>query len=347
MPGKRGRKSSEEVFRSMGGRPETRMKGKKEETIWNFGILPPGPGIEEMIQAKPTLYSKFPHMRGAWDGKSTVNHYLVVQDVLKEQGVDPLDLIQAQPRGTCGGRAGSTGAEILQCILIAKGMRAKFKRVSHAGIYYAARKLYNMLNGNWQSDDSDGVAGGSVPEAMAKIGMVHREEIGDDKWYGAGSDDLACQLGAGMYRDLASKLEELAKDNIVTDWAPVKSAQELADGLANGGVGIGSDMQGFTTVRDNEGCCKPQGTWAHYHVRCSINVLKSGRKAFGYWQSWGKNNPQGPVFEGHPSNCFGVDWSVQDKLCKNYEWAVVFGFPLWDIQEGSIDIPWIWKRGSK
>jgi hypothetical protein len=343
---------SNDLFRSFGGRPllpPSAMKdAKKFQSImatvptdsidWNFGVKPPPARVQMLIQRKPTLYARFPKMKGAWDGTTTINHYLAAQKVL---GAQAEDLIQYQPRGTCGGRAGSGGADLLQCILIAGGRRAKFHRVSHAFLYWQARKKYGMAQGNPGDENNDGVASGAIPEVMASIGLDHREETGDTNWYGQGSDDLATQWGCGkIAASLADKLTEYAKDNVVSEWAPVKSAQELADGIAAGGIGIGSDSQGFTMTRDKDGFCRPQGTWQHYQTRMSVGVY-NGRQGFGYWQSWGKEGaPGGPPLPGHPGNCFGVDFATQDKIIKSGDWAVIFGYPLWELDKGPVDIPW-------
>jgi hypothetical protein len=323
---------------SIGAGPETGA----EPSGYNFGVIPAPPPLVQTVMSTPTLHQRYPRIAGAWDGKTTVNH---VDAILKNHSGDwkkVEELIQNQPRGTCGGRAGSAAGDFMQHIMIASGKKATFYRVSHAAVYYMARKLYGWIgNGNWRDDNDDGVASGSVPTALARMGAVHREEGNDERFYGEGSDDLACQLVCGMHNDLASKMLELGSDNLITDWVRVSSAQELADGIAAGGIGIGSDMQGFTTTRDSSGFCSPRGTWAHYHIRVSVGNWK-GRKGFGYWQSWGKNNPSGgTMLPGHPGNCFGVDFEVQDRVVRNGEWAVVFGFPLWELESGNLNLPWI------
>jgi hypothetical protein len=328
-------------FKAFGGVAQPLMQGfaATEETPWNFGVTPKTDEVTNLIQATLPLYARFPNIQGAWDGKSTVNHWTAVETVL---GAKATDLIQYQPRGTCGGRSGSAGLDILQCVMIAKGTRAKFVRASHAFLYWQARKKYKMDRGSPNDTRNDGVASGSIPEIMAAVGVDNRDETGDTFAYGPGSDDLACQWGAGKIDPaLAAKLEGLARDNIVTAWAPVNSAQELADGIAAGGVGIGSDSQGYGMTRDAEGFCGPRGTWHHYHVRLSVFQAFSGRKGFGYFQSWGKTSPGGTLLGGHPSNCFGVDWDVQDRCCRNGDWAVVFSFPVWELEKGPQDLPWV------
>lgn len=309
------------------------------EVPWNFGVQPETDEVTGLIQSTPSLYAHFPNLAGAWDGRSTVNHWSAAVKVLGDKAVE---LIQNQPRGTCGGRSGSAAIDLLQTILIAKGARAKFRRASHAFLYWLARRKYGMDKGTPTNKRNDGVPSGSIPEVLTTFGIDHREETGDNLYYGDGSDDLAVRWGCGLIDPaLAARLIELAKDNVVTAWAPVNSAAELADGIAAGGIGIGSDSRGFTMTRDAEGFCTPSGTWYHYHVRCSVFKNARGRRGFGYFQSWGRDNPRGPLLDGHPGNCFGVDWEVQDAVCKSGRWAVVFGFPLWELERGPQDLPWV------
>lgn len=335
---------SVDFFSSVGGRAILPQGARgitevdPKDIGWNFGIVQPPAGTIVRTPNATTLYSALPEVQGKWDGKSTINHL----DAARQVVGDIEGLIQNQPRGTCGGRAGSLTGDLVQCVLIAAGARAKFRRTSHAAIYYAARKLYNMLRGDWRDDNGDGVAGGSVPEALVKVcGYVGRDEDGDINYYGQGSDDIACQLGAGGLTELAKKIMEAGSDNFAKEQFLVKSAQELADGIAAGGIGVGSDMQGFTMQRDNYGFCSPQGTWSHYQVRCSVGVW-NGRKGFGYLQSWGKNTPSGNLLPGHSTNAFGVDFDLQDRIIKSGQWSVVFGFPLWELQ-GGVDIPWLFR----
>ena len=294
----------------------------------NFGMLPEKARFNLLHQSKPTFHQSFPHLANKWTGQ-TVNHWLAVKKVLGDKADS---LKQYQVRGSCGGRAGAACGDFVQCIMIASGQwpAESFKRVSHAAVYFLARKLGGMLEGNWQDDNTDGVAPGSVQEALARLsGFVQRDEIGDDNYYGQGSDDLACKLGAGLLPDLAKRIIEYGGDNKLA-YYPVQSAQELADGLLAGGMGLGCDSQGFKDQRDADGICAPYGRWDHYHIRFGVGEVGSRRRrGFDYFQSWDDLSPTGLTFPDLPSNSFKVDWATMEKQIRTGKWCVVTGFQPW------------------
>lgn len=325
-----------DLLLSFGGQPFSFIQnnpdtGEPEEAIaWNFGLMAITTEGEQNRETRPYLYDALPQAQGAWQGQA-VNHHEAARRVLGRNL--PAHL---QPWGTCGGRAGSRSAELLQLVKIAMGVSAEYKDVSHAWAYFLARRKYNMLRGG------DGVAGGSIPEALEEGGYLTREESGDLSFAGRGSDDLAVKWGGGGLRgDELERFLTLAKDNLLVKRVRVRSAQELADGLAIGGVGICSDGQGYSMQRDSRGICRPQGTWWHYHVRSGVRRISQGVDIFQYDQSWGDDTPGGPLLEGCPGNVFGVEWAVQDRLCRSGEVDVLFDMQLWGEGKLTPDLPWV------
>jgi hypothetical protein len=320
-----------EFFKSVGGVATVRMGGDPKDPsdlCWNFGLVPKQPGV--VIEAQQSFHQMFPNLQGRWDGQTTICHHEAVRKVL---GADIKP--HQQPKGTCGGRSGSRGAEILQCVLIANGKRAKFKYVSHAWLYYLARREYNMLRGG------DGVADGSIPPVMAKYGALHRDESGDSEMAGPSSDNLAAAWGGGRLSAAdAQRFEQLAKDNIVKISVPVKTPEEMADALASGAVISCSDSRGYSMTRDSNGFCRASGTWYHYHVRSGVRVV-NGRKGFEYNQSWGPNTPSGPVVPGCPDNVFLVDWDTEAANMRNGTFHALLGMDLWELESGNLDLRWI------
>lgn len=317
-------------YRTVGGVLFVRDGGDRnnpDDVIWNFGVMG-RPGIQGPCVADnaPNLYDVAPHIQGAWDGKSSVCCHDAARKVLGKP-MPP----QHQPRGTCGGRTGKMAGQLMQCVLIAAGRVATYHPVSHAWLYYLARREYGMLG------SGDGVPDGSIPPVMAKYGLLHAEEAGDTRDYGDGSDDLAARWGgrSGAPREMF----DLAEDNKVSaTLVKVRSLQELCDGYAAGGVGLVSSMRGFAMTRDADGYCAARGSWAHYMTGSGFTVANDSRDIYEKVrpvkdQSWGRNTPSGPqVEEGRwPDFSFATDGRVVERdMIRNGSFHLIFGFELWD-----------------
>ena len=310
-------------FRSFGGVLYVRAGGDPNDPndqLWNFGVMGRA-GLDGPIitGSEPFLYDVAPHIQGMWDGKSSI----CVHDAARKVLGAPLGA-QYQVRGTCGGRTGKRALEHLQCVLIAAGRRAQFRKVSHAWLYAMARREYGMLGGG------DGVPDGSIPPIMAKYGNLHIDEAGDLNDYGDGSDDLAVLWGGRNGPPRA--MFELAEDNkVAANLVRVRSIQELMDGYAAGGVGLVSSMRGFSMTRDSRGICAARGTWAHY-MTGSGGWWDGGRIWPTIDQSWGRNTPDGPMIEGGrwPDYSFAADKDVvQRDMISSGSFHLIFGFELW------------------
>lgn len=311
-------------LRKFGGIRAVRAGGDPNDpadTHWNFGVMgQPGLAGPRIASNAPNLYDVAPNIQGRWDGKTTICCHDASRKVLGKF----LDA-QMQPNGTCGGRTAKRGSEHVQCIEIAGGRRAKFKKVSHAWPYFLARKEYGMLG------SGEGVPDGSIGPVLVKYGLLHAEEAGDTRDYGNGSDDLAMQWGG---RGAPQNLFELASDNkFEATIVKARTFQEYADGIAGGGVGFCSSNRGFTMQRDGNGMCRPQGTWSHYMAHSGVFVLPSGQVGGAIDQSWGSGTPSGPtLFDGRwPDWSFGADRDVIERdMIQDGTMHVLFAFPLWD-----------------
>lgn len=322
-------------LRRFGGVPVVPMGADVNEVLrddpdavqWNFGVMGrvglSGPVVES---GAPNFYDVAPPKAvGRWDGKTTVNPHAAARKVL---GKDMP--AQMQPRGTCGGRTGKMAGQLLQCVLIAAGKQAAaYKPVSHAWLYALARKDYGMLG------SGDGVPDGSIPIVMAKYGLLHAEEAGDTKDYGAGSDNLAVKWGGrgGPPQEMFA----VAADNKVENTlVKVRSVQEYADAAFAGGIGLVSSMRGFTMERDAEGVCAPRGTWAHYMTTSGIYALRN-RTIIPVVQSWGNDTPSGPLLggqDGWPDYVFGADAAVVERdMMLRGSLHMIFSYPLWDTKQ--------------
>lgn len=231
----------------------------------------------------------------------------------------------AQSIGCCVSRGWSEGVDLLQCVQIAVGhANEEFNPTSHEAIYGFAR----VDIGGGRLGEQDGAVGAWAAKAVSTIGTVSQKDVGFDY-----SDRKAKEWGSrGVPADIKSK----AKDHIVKSVAMVKTFDELCDAIANGYPVPVCSNQGFTMERDRDGFCKPQGSWAHCMLICGIRDDKPGALIM---QSWGMDNPKGPLALDQPPNSFWADADVVEKMLSeqdSFAMSSYVGYP------GSGPMPFHW-----
>jgi hypothetical protein len=290
-----------------------------ETEVWNFGLLPGECRL-------PAVETVAPQVAGNWDGKTSISHWIVTEQVLGK--VLPA---QKQPRGTCVARGFTGACNVLQCIQIATGKRKdKFQPLSHAWIYGGARTLSGMLGGG------DGAMGPDAAEWAKRYGCLTQKEAGDEDYY---SDTLAIKWGGRGGVD--NSLKPTAADNIVIEMATCTTFSQAADVIASGGVVTVASNQGFSMTRDSEGVCRAQGSWAHQMFFGAVMVTPSGKRVLGCAQSWGENVPSGPQLPGCPSYVFGVEESVANRMLGQRSSVAISGFVGWVDPNPKPDTPWV------
>lgn len=289
----------DEFYKSVGGKVIVQGDGAP---AYNFGLVPRDPTNPADLGVS---FAKASGQGGKWDGRPV--------NLMQAEKLAFGDFLPAhfQRRGMCGGHAGSKTGELLQAIKIASGLAPKssYRPISHGWMYAKARERSRILS------KEDGVLGGTIPPTMAEAGNLTLFESGEDKLTPAKIDEIAFDWG---YRGAPKTLAETAADNIVKSYAQVGSFEEACDAIYNGSVICISDSQGFSMTRDSRGICRPQGTWYHYHVFAGIWVI-GNQMGLVYVQSWGPNTPDGPLLEGYPAWCFGVDPQTSDRMIRNGE----------------------------
>jgi hypothetical protein len=94
--------------------------------------------------------------------------------------------------------------------------------------------------------------------------------------------------------------------------ALVTTRQEVEDAIANGYPVPICSNQGFTMSRDSNGFCQPKGVWGHCMLICGIrNDATPGACIL---QSWGPDQPTGPLSLDQPPNSFWADWTTVGKM---------------------------------
>lgn len=301
--------------------------------IYDFGLTQPD---AKVLQARRrTMTDVAPDLRGSWDGKTSFSLWEVGKKLFEMGRVKYADengylSAQRQTLGTCVSRGYSLAGNVLQFAQIANGENLEFKRVAHAVIYGGSREEGNMLAppGN---DGSYGEAAAKWVSGKGKKGggLAYLEEIGDEY----DSDKIAGQMG---WKGVPKEIKELAKDNLISDYALVTSFEEAADAIFNGKPVPVCSGQGFTMERDKDGFCSPRGSWAHCMLFGSI-FAQNGRRGLGCGQSWGYMTPKGPLLLGCPSYVFGVDEATVNKMLRGKDSFALAGLQGWAAQSWPMD----------
>lgn len=333
-------------FRQFGGSPfspkkMTALKGAElkdaikddnpDRIMWNFGIdlaAPQRKGMSDdqwssfQDNKSDKMMAKLPLKD--WDGKSPTFRMAMTKKI-KHHGT-PGEFLPAQfqPNGTCVGRGASGALNVFEALLCLSGFPMIWNPVSHAWCYAGARMQYNDLG------TGDGAVGKGAFEFCAEHGVTHQIEAGDTDYY---KDGLAVKWArTGIPSDILA----LGKDNPITDAFPVTTVQKACDVLFSGGAVTVASSRGFTTTRDNDGFCKPSGTWMHQMHFVDIIVLPNGRKGLACVQSWGEDAQKGPKLEQQPGYVFGVDMDVAESMLRQGDSMGCMNFEPW-----LEDQPWL------
>ena len=215
----------------------------------------------------------------------------------------------AQEIGCCVSRGFAGGTDILACVEIAIGKQAEeFKETSHEAIYGLAREIGNFLQP--PGPRGDGAVGAWAAKAVQQYGTISREIVGTYSVRRAGEWGWK-----GVPPDIKAKIK-----NKVRTVSLVQTYEEARDSIANGyPVAVCSD-QGLSMTRDSDGFCRAEGSWAH----CMLFMgIRHDKPALLCMNSWGMDNPRGPMALGQPSNTFWVEARTADRMLRQGDsWAL-------------------------
>jgi hypothetical protein len=245
-----------------------------------------------------------PHLAGSGAEKTTLI-YKAFKEVNKGDYID----YPAQVIGDCVSQGHGHGTDLLACIEIAlKGEAEEFHQTCTEAVYGMARVDIGGQRGSY----SDGAVGAWAAKALSTLGTVSRDVTGPY------DGRRAKEWGAkGVPADIRSKAVEhkVKTVSLVTTWS------ELEDAISNGYPVTVCSNQGFTMTRDQDGFCRPRGSWAHCMLICGI---RSDQRPGGcIFQSWGFNVPSGPLALDQPPNSFWADRDVlESMLAMQDSWAL-------------------------
>jgi len=199
---------------------------------------------------------------------------------------------EAQVNGSCVSMGYGHSNDLLQCVEIALGEASEYRETHTEFIYAASREVAGILG------RSDGSYGSAAVKAMKNIGIVSREMLGNDGPYsGPREKDWGYYGPPQKYKDVAAKYK-------IGEAALVRTWEELEAAIKNGyPVPICSNY-GFNSPRDAQGFCAARGTWNHCMLLAGLRYDREGACCL---QSWGPDQPQGPLALDQPSYSFWID----------------------------------------
>lgn len=129
----------------------------------------------------------------------------------------------------------------------------------------------------------DGSVGAWAAKWLAKWGIVVRGVYGnlDLTKY----DEATCKILGD--RGIPADVENLAKLHPVTAVAQVNNGNEVWAMLGAGKPIAVCSQRGFAMVRNPDGSCDPQGSWAHCMAKRGRFIDPKGRKRIVIGNSWG------------------------------------------------------------
>jgi hypothetical protein len=242
------------------------------------------PTRPEVTAMFPDLAQAAPHLQAT---QSDAYLYRAWKDVLGQYPDYP-----AQEIGDCTSFGSGHVLDLLQCVQITIGKRAEtYKEVCTEAIYGMGREIAGML-GSW----FDGCYGSAVTKACLE-GVVPRELVGTY------SGDRAKEWGS---RGVPPEIKAAAAQHKLGAAALLRSLDQLDAGLQNGYLAIACSNWGFKTPRDADGVCRPRGRWAHCMGFIALR-WRNGRRQYLIAQSWGPDQPEGPLSDDQPSFTFWID----------------------------------------
>lgn len=188
--------------------------------------------------------------------------------------------------------------DLLQCIEIYFGEQSEFRETDTEFIYGASREVAGILG------PFDGSYGSAAVKAMTQIGIVSREQLGDDGPYSGSRAKKWGRTGP------PEEVKLLAAPYKIGAVAKISTRAQAISCLWNLSPFTICSNQGFTMTRDSKGHCAARGSWGHCMFVCGFDPATN---CYLICQSWGPNTPDGPLYLEQPTFSFWCDASVMER----------------------------------
>lgn len=230
--------------------------------------------------------------------------------------------------GSCVGWAAALCVDVLAAcdIVYRKESESWGGRTIEASLYGLSRV---EARGQRSNNGGDGSTGFHAAKSVRDYGCLH---YGVD-YNGTKFDGHSSQRERDWGRNgLPDALEPFAKERRCSETTLVTSFMDVARAVSNGYGCVICSMQGFSMSRDDDGFCRPGGTWPHALFAGGVRWGK--RPGALILNSWGASNTVGKHYPHNipepVSVCsFWADADVIDRMCRGedtYTYAGYSGF---------------------
>ena len=251
----------------------------------------------------PTLRRAAPQLVGAASPSDPILLYKAWLDVLGNFPAYP-----SQAIGDCVSFGHGHGNDLLQCVEIGLGSPIEYRETDTEFIYAAAREVAGILG------HDDGCYGAAAVKAMTHVGMVSRDEAGNDGVYSGPRARVWGAVGPPHVLELRAAGHKLGVAALVSTW------DDLVAAITNGYPVTICTSQGFNLTRDSGGFCAATGTWGHCMLIAGVRFDRPGACIL---QSWGADVPSGPTVLGQPDWSFWAEQAVVEKILgEGDSWAL-------------------------
>lgn len=259
-------------------------------------------------------------------------------------------VVERQGIGDCTSWGWAHSVWLAQCVDWETGKLAQPPPFpSTEAIYGGSRVEARGKNGDGRSPVggySDGSYGGACAKWVRDWGIVYRVNVGghDLRAYSADRAKAWGAYGCGGQGD-GGKLDAIAKAHPAKHVALVRSFKEAAAAIESGYPIAVCSMQGFASVRDDQGFAAPRGSWAHCMAFIGVRYEKNGspRDALLCLNSWGPSWISGPSWPADmPRGSFWVDAKTVDSMLRggdSFAVGSVEGFKPRDLHNGDWLMP--------
>jgi hypothetical protein len=225
--------------------------------------------------------------------------------------------------GSCVGNATAACLSVLNAVEVFNKKEPQLFVSMHSadGMYGLAREAANMLIGK------DGCSGSGAAKAITNYGSLYCIKYPTLDL----TQNIPSRCRELGTRGVGEALKIQAKPRNCYAATRVKSADEGWALIGNGYPINVCSGQGFVRSRDDEGRCRPSGSWSHSMAIVARRTTSRKERLFLLMNSWYEGWCSGPYWQDMPIGSFWIDYSVADKMFKqgdSFAYSGLNGFPV-------------------